>query len=152
MSDSVKRVLFVCIGNACRSQMAEGFARTYGSDVMIPASAGLSPASGMVGDTIRAMDERGINIRDHFPKSLRHLGRASFDLVINMSGVPIPEGETGSAEERAWEVDDPVSMSYEGHCAIRDQIETLVMRLILDLRRGQRAPKLQGFGSGRLKE
>ena len=40
------RVLFVCIGNACRSQMAEGFARAYGSDVLVPASAGLAPASG----------------------------------------------------------------------------------------------------------
>src|SRR5579871_1009678 len=39
-----KRVLFLCIGNSCRSQMAEGFARAYGSDVMTPLSAGLSPA------------------------------------------------------------------------------------------------------------
>ena len=44
MSQHLKRVLFVCIGNSCRSQMAEGFARAYGSDVMAPASAGLAPA------------------------------------------------------------------------------------------------------------
>src|SRR5271156_244497 len=40
-----KRVLFVCIGNSCRSQMAEAFARAYGSDVMVAQSAGLSPAT-----------------------------------------------------------------------------------------------------------
>ena len=41
---SKTRVLFICIGNSCRSQMAEGFARTYGADVTIPASAGLATA------------------------------------------------------------------------------------------------------------
>ena len=76
-----KRVLFVCIGNACRSQMAEGFARTYGSDVMIAASAGLMPAYAVAPQTIRAMDAKNIDLRDHFPKSLRHLGRAEFEEV-----------------------------------------------------------------------
>jgi len=131
--------------------MAEAFARTYGSDVLIAASAGLNPAGGMVDDTIHAMDERAINIRDQFPKTIRHLGRTPFDLVINMSGFAIPEGEVGSGEERTWDVEDPVCLSYERHCAIRDQIETLVMRLILDLRREQREPRLQRFGSGRMK-
>ena len=68
IQESKKRVLFVCVGNACRSQMAEGFARTYGSDVMIPASAGLAPASGVASATIRAMDEKNIDLRDHFFK------------------------------------------------------------------------------------
>jgi arsenate reductase len=40
-----QRVLFVCVGNACRSQMAEAFARAYGSDVLVPASAGFIPAA-----------------------------------------------------------------------------------------------------------
>ena len=62
MSRSAKRVLFVCIGNSCRSQMAEGFARAYGSDVMIPASAGFTPASRVAPDTIRAMAEPRISI------------------------------------------------------------------------------------------
>ena len=62
-------MLFVCIGNACRSQMAEGFARAYGGDVMEAASAGLSPAVAVPPDTIRAMDEKNIDIRGQFPKS-----------------------------------------------------------------------------------
>ena len=90
-----KRVLFVCIGNACRSQMAEAFARTLGSDILIPASVGLAPAPAVALDTIRVMEERNIDLRDHFPKSLRHLGRADFDLVVNMKtakelGIKIP--------------------------------------------------------------
>ena len=46
------RVLFICIGNSCRSQMAEGFARRYGDDVILPASAGLSPAFMIAQDTV----------------------------------------------------------------------------------------------------
>lgn len=148
MSD-LKRVLFVCIGNACRSQMAEGFARKYGSDILVAASAGLSPAANVARDTIDAMDEKGINIRDHFPKTIKHLGRAEFDLLINMSRVAIPEKLTGKAEVRAWDVEDPVMLRYEEHCEVRDQIEKLVMTLILELRRTQTDSKVHGLGSGK---
>jgi arsenate reductase len=144
---SKKRVLFVCIGNACRSQMAEGFARTYGSDVLIPASVGMSPASAVASDTIRAMDEKNIDLRDHFPKSLRYLGRADFDLVINMTGFFLPKEFTGRIVD--WEVADPVFMEYAEHCEVRDSIERLVMKLIMELRAPQRT-QFRGQGSGRL--
>ena len=110
-----QRVLFVCIGNSCRSQMAEGFARTYGSDVMIAASAGLAPATGVAPDTIRAMDEKNIDLRDHFPKSLRQLGKAEFDLFVNMTGFFLPKEYKGKVVD--WEVADPVFMDYKDHCA-----------------------------------
>ena len=142
-----KRVLFVCIGNACRSQMAEGFARALGSDVMIPASAGLAPAITVAPDTIRAMDEKNIDLRDHFPKSLRHLGRADFDLVINMAGFFLPKEFKGRVVD--WEVADPVFMEYAEHCAVRDTIEQLVTRLVLELRVAPRT-QFRGQGSGRL--
>jgi len=144
----LKRVLFVCIGNACRSQMAEAFARAYGSDVLVPASAGLAPANRVATDTIEAMQEKGIDLRDHFPKAIRHLGRAEFDLVINMSGEPLPD--TIRCEVRTWDVEDPVFLRYEDHCAVRDQIEKLVMELILELRKDQARPQLRPFGSGRV--
>ena len=115
--------------------MAEAFARAYGSDVLIPASAGLTPASGLPPETISAMAEKNIDIREQFPKSFRQLGRAKFDLVINMSGLSIP-WENGVLTED-WAVPDPIVMDYEEHCQVRDQIETLVMKLILDLRREQ---------------
>jgi arsenate reductase len=146
----VKRVLFVCIGNACRSQMAEAFARTYGSDVMIPASAGLAPAMKVARDTIRAMSEKAIDLRDHFPKTIRNLGRAQFDLVVNMSGSEILPEEVPGAAIVEWDVVDPVSLSYEDHCTVRDEIERLVMKLIVDLRQEPKEPKLRGQGSGRM--
>jgi arsenate reductase len=127
------RVLFVCIGNSCRSQMAEGFARTYGADVMVPASAGLAPAISVASDTVRTMDEKNIDVRDHFPKSLKHLGRAQFDMVVNMSGFDLPAGI--EAPSRTWDVLDPIGHDEETYRLVRDQIEGLVMQLILELRR-----------------
>ena len=149
MNEDRKRVLFICIGNSCRSQMAEAFARAYGSDVMAPASAGLAAASDIAPDTMRAMLERGIDLRDHFPKSLRHMNRVQFDIVVNMSGMGLP----GERNERVleWDVPDPVLMPYEDHCEIRDLIERKVMQLVLELRHDQSEPRFRGQGSGRPK-
>lgn len=130
------RVLFLCLGNSCRSQMAEGFANKYGQDVLVAASAGLAPAIHVAKDTLRAMDEKNIDLRDHFPKSLRQLGRAQFDLVINMSGELLLEPMPGPVRE--WKVADPIGTKYEVHCKIRDEIEARVMDLILELRRAQK--------------
>jgi len=142
-----KRVLFVCIGNACRSQMAEGFAAAYGGDVLIAGSAGLAPAPKVHPVTQKAMLEKNIDLTDHFPKAVRHLGRASFDLIVNMSGSFIPNPPSGRIVD--WDVEDPVFMDYEEHCEIRDQIERRVMELILDLRREPQT-RFRGQGSGRL--
>ncbi len=142
-----KRVLFVCLGNSCRSQMAEGFARLYGDDVLIAASAGLTPAFAVAPDTMRAMDEKNIDLRDHFPKSIRQLGRAQFDLIVNMSGVSLPNQ---SVPVRDWDVPDPIGMDYDEHCEVRDAIEQLVMQLVLEFRRAGQEPKFRGQGTGRV--
>lgn len=146
MTNERKRVLFVCLGNACRSQMAEGFARAYGSDVMVPASAGLAPAMGLgvPPDTVRAMDEKNIDLRQHFPKGFKHLGRAEFDLVVNMSGMGLPDPVT--APVREWDVPDPVMLTYEEHCEVRDYIERLVKALISELRQRQQSGQWEGLG------
>ena len=115
--------------------MAEGFARAYGSDVLVPASAGLMPALAVAPDTIRAMDEKDIDIRSHFPKSWRHVGLARFDLVVNMSGATLAQA-AALPPVREWSVPDPVALKYKDHCRIRDGIEQLVIQLVLELRRG----------------
>jgi arsenate reductase (thioredoxin) len=142
-----KRVLFVCFGNACRSQMAEGFARLIGPDCMIPASAGLNPAYAVAPDTIRAMAEKDIDLREHFTKSIRHLGKAKFDVVVNMSDGFLPE-EVG-VRLVEWEVPDPIDMDYEDHCKVRDLIERRVMELVLEMRREREMTQFRGQGSGR---
>ena len=130
----MQRVLFVCVGNSCRSQMAEAFARAYGKDVIVAASAGLAPALMVAYDTKRAMKEKNLPLEDHFPKSLQQLSMVRFDLVVNMSGAELPA--TVQAPVRIWKVRDPIGVKYDVHCEIRDEIERLVMELILELRRG----------------
>jgi arsenate reductase (thioredoxin) len=136
VSQPLKRVLFVCVGNSCRSQMAEAFARFHGSDVLIVASAGLAPAMVVAPDTMQAMLEKGLDLRDHFPKGLWQMGRARFDLVINISGFDLPVSM--DAETRTWEVPDPICLDYAEHCEVRDAIERLVLELIKEMR-GEKA-------------
>ena len=143
-----RRVLFVCVGNACRSQMAEGFARAYGEDCMIPASAGIAPAYGVMPDTLRAMAEKHIDLAEHFPKNLRQWGKADFDIVVNMTGTFLPP-LFPNARTVDWEIPDPVALEYDDHCAVRDAIERRVMNLIIELRRTP-VPKFRGQGSGRI--
>ncbi len=136
------KILFVCIGNACRSQMAEAFARAYGTGVIVPASAGLFPASAIPRATLEAMSAKHLDMRGQSPKHLREYDDSKFDLIINMSGAPLPEPTGG--EVRAWNVPDPVALPFQDHCAVRDQIERLVMELILELRNV--SPSLKGQG------
>jgi arsenate reductase len=126
-----KKVLFVCIGNSCRSQMAEGFARAYGSDVMEVQSAGLSPAPIIQPLTRRTLAERNIQIDDQFPKGLELFSRQSFDVVVNMSGEPLP---LPGANVRTWPVRDPIGQKETVYRDVAAEIEDLVMRLVLELR------------------
>jgi arsenate reductase len=128
-----KKVLFVCIGNSCRSQMAEAFARAYGSDMLFVQSAGLSPATSVAPLTKQILAEKGLPSEDVFPKGLDLLAKMKFDLVVNMSGHPF----TYPAEMLNWTVKDPIGMTVETYRAVADQIEGLVMRLILSERAAQ---------------
>jgi arsenate reductase len=131
------RVLFVCVGNACRSQMAEGFARTYGKDVMTPESAGVAPAMAVPSETRRTMEEKNIDVSGHSPKPVDIFPPGYFDIVVNLSGGPIP----GFPSAIEWKVRDPIGGTAEEYRAARDQIERLVMNLILELRRQSKLVK-----------
>ncbi len=134
-----KRVLFVCIGNSCRSQMAEAFARAYGADIMDVQSAGVSPATYIAPLTKRTLGERNLTIDDHFPKGLDLMRRQQFDLVINMSGVPVVFAGARAIE---WKVPDPIGQTEAYYRTVATQIEALVMRLIVELRTAAGAAKI----------
>jgi arsenate reductase len=145
-----KRVLFLCIGNACRSQMAEGFARAYGSDVIEPCSAGLGPAPSMPPLTLQTMQEKNIDLSAAFPKGLDGVQRDALDLIVNLSGTPMPRNLTTPVEN--WEVRDPMGRSEETFREVRDEIEARVMDLILNTRAemsGKPLPRKQGRDSER---
>lgn len=128
-----KRVLFVCIGNSCRSQMAEWFARTYGADVMVPLSAGLDPALSVAPMTKQVMAEKGIMLVDPFPKAIVEFDPANVDVIVNISGRGLPKAYR-EKEVITWTVEDPIGKKQAVYEQVRDQLEGLVMRLILELR------------------
>ena len=128
---SKKRVLFVCIGNSCRSQMAEAFARAYGSDIMLARSAGLSPSMIIQPLTRQVLAERNLTVDDQFPKDMEIARDEPFDLVVNMSGFPVA---VPGARVVAWSVPDPIGHPEAVYRTVASQIEGLVMKLILELR------------------
>jgi arsenate reductase (thioredoxin) len=130
----LKRILFVCIGNACRSPMAEGFANHYGGDVLIASSAGLSPTPAIPFATVTAMSEKNIDMSNHVPSLYEPEAAVDYDLVVNMAGFKLP-GPPAPKKLVEWEVNDPYGDSAEVYRAVRDDLEHRVMRLILDLRR-----------------
>ena len=77
------RILFVCLGNACRSQMAEGWARHLKSHDLEVISAGVAPYH-LDPRTVRVMEEVGIDVRDHHAKGLDDLEDQTFDWVITL--------------------------------------------------------------------
>lgn len=130
-------VLFLCIGNACRSQMAEGFARAYGRDVMDARSAGLAPASMVPADTKSVMAEKGVDLSDAFPKGLSELRAFRPDLVVNMSGERF---SASGIEVQDWKVADPYRGPLDLYRRTRDDIEQRVMALILSMRKRAGGP------------
>jgi arsenate reductase (thioredoxin) len=139
-----KRVLFVCIGNSCRSQMAEAFARVHGKDVVEPASAGVYPAIKIAPDTHEAMAEKNIDLKGQFPKSVEQMDLSKFDLIVDMSGGLLDGIQKPPVE--TWDVPDPIMLEYEEHCAVRDRIELLVKDLIRELKSQWRSVHVLGFG------
>jgi arsenate reductase len=112
--------------------MAEGFARTYGSDILVAQSAGLSPAEIVQPLTMRVMAERNVRVDQQYPKGMEILAREQFDLIVNMSGQKLPVAP--DVMVRDWAVRDPVGQKESTYKAVAEQIEGLVMRLILELR------------------
>jgi arsenate reductase len=78
-----KRILVLCTGNSCRSQMAEGFLRSFDQTVEVY-SAGTEPASRVSSHAIAAMKELGIDISRHSPKNVSQFLKHSFDYVITV--------------------------------------------------------------------
>ena len=127
------KVLFVCIGNSCRSQMAEALGRHLASDVMEPASAGISPLGRVAEATLRVMHERGVSTNGLYSKGVQELDPDSFQLIVNMTGMPGNALFPG-AQVLDWEIDDPFGEDLATHRRICDDIEELVKKLAETLR------------------
>lgn len=85
MNDGKLKVMFLCTGNSCRSQMAEGWARALKSDVIEAYSAGVSP-HGMNPDAVRVMAEAGVDLGPQRSKHLDEVISVPFDYVVTVCG------------------------------------------------------------------
>ena len=125
-------VLFVCVHNAWRSQMAAALLRRYGAGRVEVLSAGSAPAAGVNPAVVQVMQEVGIDLGDEQPKILTTAAVQVSDVVISMGcgdACPIFPGK----RYLDWQLDDPAGQSAEGIRPIRDDIDRRVQDLLLEL-------------------
>jgi protein-tyrosine-phosphatase len=129
MPDSNPSLLFVCIENSCRSQIAEGFARREAGDGVAVHSAGSKP-SGIVNErAVAFMAERGIDITTQRSKGLDELPALQWDYLVTMGcGDACPH--LPARQRLDWDLPDPKSMDDSGFRDVRDRIERLVYELL----------------------
>jgi arsenate reductase len=128
----MKRVLFVCVENSNRSQMAEAFARIHGGDAVDAHSAGSKPSGQINPKAIRFMAELGYDLNLHRSKSLEEIDRLEFDAVVTMGcGDSCPWVPAKRRED--WALPDPKHMDDAEYRAVREQISTRVKTLLEQL-------------------
>jgi protein-tyrosine-phosphatase len=126
------RLLFVCVENANRSQMAEGFARFHGGHRVEAVSAGSRPAGRINPRAIEAMAELGIDISEQACRSVDEVS-GTFDAVVTLGcSDACPRVSAGRRED--WPLRDPAGLSDEAFRAIRDDIRKRVQVLLATLR------------------
>ncbi|ASC71798.1 Glutaredoxin arsenate reductase [Halomicronema hongdechloris C2206] len=136
----MKRVMFVCKKNSARSQMAEGFAKTFGAGKIEVTSAGLD-ASQVRPEAIAAMAAVGIDISDQTSKALSDFSPEDFDAVISLCGcgVDLPPEWVTRPHFDDWQLEDPAEQP-EIFPQVRDQIRQRVEALIATLSPETAAP------------
>jgi protein-tyrosine-phosphatase len=125
-------VLFVCVHNAGRSQMAAGLVKLRSSGNIHVRSAGSDPADRINPAVIEAMREVGVDMAEEFPKPLTDEVVRAADVVITMGcgdACPIYPGK----RYEDWQLDDPAGQNLETVRRIRDEIDARVGRLVSDL-------------------
>ena len=128
---AMKKILFVCVGNSCRSQMAKGFFNTFTKDA-IADSAGTQPEKKVDPVAVKVMKEKNIDIGGFIPKMLNFSMNDEFDFIVTMGcidGCPItPRNKTIE-----WNVEDPKGKDIDFYRNVRDQIESNVKKLINEM-------------------
>lgn len=126
---SLPRVLFVCVENSNRSQMAEAFACMHGASIVRAESAGSHPSGKVNPRAVAAMLRRGYDLTSHQSKSLDQVGAGPYAAVITMGcGDACPWVEADFRED--WALPDPKDLPENEFDRVRDEIEQRVLRLL----------------------
>ncbi len=129
----MKRILFVCVENSNRSQMAEAFARMHGGTRIEAYSAGSRPSGRVNPRAVEFMQEVGYDLTQHRSKALADVSALEFDVVVGMGC-----GDEGCPLVRAkryeeWGIPDPKEMPAPQYREVRDLIESKVKALVASL-------------------
>jgi protein-tyrosine-phosphatase len=128
------KVLFVCYGNSCRSQMAEALANQLGEGKMRAFSAGTHPLGVISQGTRAVLGEKGITLEGHWSKGLRDVPISKMDIVVEMGcevKCPVPANFKGQLIR--WDIPDPYFHDRDCFRDVRDLIESEVRRLLAGL-------------------
>jgi arsenate reductase (thioredoxin) len=127
-----KRVIFVCVENSNRSQMAEAFARIHGGDRVEPFSAGSRPSGRVNPKAVEALRQIGYDLTAHYSKGLDEFNGKEFDAAVTMGcGDECP---LVVAKVRAdWQIPDPKELPPDQFNGVRDLIERKVKELLATL-------------------
>ena len=131
MGTTKKRVLFVCVENSNRSQMAEAFARMHGGEGVEALSAGSAPSGRINPKAVRFMAELGYDLTTHASKPLDGV-TGDFDAVVTMGCGDRCPWVPGRRRED-WALPDPRDMDDDAYRAVRDEIAARVRRLLTEL-------------------
>ena len=127
-------MLFVCVGNSCRSIMAEAMARSLGGPRVMAASAGLAPAGFVAEPTMRVLAERGHDVAGLYSKGLDAVAGRTFDVVVSLlgeRGLQVLPSRLGHHRE-AWDVVDPFGEDEALYRRVAGELEARVRRLLDD--------------------
>ena len=133
------RVLFVCIGNACRSPMGEAIARKEANDVFEASSAGFYPMGMIPEMTQTTLERNGYSAKGLRSKSLREIVSEEIDLVVNLSGYTRAQSLEKFMQVENWEVSDPYGADDATYQRILEEIRGRVRELAQRLREKRHA-------------
>ena len=126
------RILFVCIENSCRSQIAEGFAKNFGKNKVEVFSAGSNPSGKVNPVAIEVMKEIGIDISQQYSKSFKEPPYREFDYVITMGcGDVCPF--VPAKQRIEWDIPDPQGEKIEKFREVRNEIKRLLTEFLKKL-------------------
>ncbi len=124
-----KNILFVCVENSNRSQMAQGFATLHGKNLVNAYSAGSRPSGKINPKAIKAMKELGYDLNSHESKSLEEIPKVEYEFAITMGcGDECPFVNARQRED--WNIPDPRDMDETQFREVRDLIEQKVKALL----------------------
>lgn len=130
MRTSLPALLFVCVENSCRSQMAEGFARSFGGNRVRPFSAGSRPSGRVDPRALKLMAERGVELAGQTSQGLDDLpAGVAWDFIVTMGcGDACPR--LPATNRLDWDLPDPKGLDDDGFRRVRDEIGRRVQALL----------------------